>query len=83
MDLTEFYTKKIDIMEAEIKTNQHVITVLQERVADQCSQIDVLTKVVRTSRNHFKEVEKADFETLKQQVKEYEEKVSNFQLDES
>jgi hypothetical protein len=34
----------------------------------------VLNKVVKSSRQHFKEIEKANFEMLKEQLREYEEK---------
>ena len=46
-------------------------------------QIDVLSKIVKTSRIHFKNVESADFEFLKKQMEEYEEKIANFKLDDS
>ena len=34
-------------------------------------EISVLQGVVQTKRSHFKEIEKADFANLEQQLKEY------------
>ena len=38
-------------------------------------EIKVLSKIVKSNRIHFKEIEKADFATLQKQLEEYEKKV--------
>lgn len=41
----------------------------------------MLNKVVKSSRQHFKEIEKANFEMLKEQLKAYEEKAEQLSGD--
>ena len=47
------------------------------------AEIETLAKVVRTSRNHFKELEKVDFENLQNQLKKYESKIEKLKISES
>ena len=70
-------------MDAEISSTQKANEILQAKVKSQFEEIDVLAKILKSNRAHFKYVEKADFETLKEQLKAYEEKVAAFKVDET
>lgn len=64
MDLTRFYTKQIDYMEAELKTSHNIREILNKNNDRLKSEIESLAKIVRTSRHHFKELEVCDFDNL-------------------
>jgi len=46
-------------------------------------EIKTLSKVIHSTRQHFKEIEKADFAALQQQIADYESKVAELDVDET
>ena len=83
LDITEFYTKQIDMLETELKTQKQIRKMVEKHNENLKAEIETLAKVVRTSRNHFKELEKVDFENLQNQLKKYESKIEKLKISES
>ena len=76
MDITDFYTKQIDYIQAELKTSNMIRDVQTKNIDKLKKEIETLAKIVKTSRNHFKELEKCDLEALGKQVDKYESKIA-------
>lgn len=83
LDLTQFYTKKIELLEAELKTSCQIRDILEKNTTKLKGEIETLAKIIRTSRNHFKELETSNFDALDAQVKRYESKIAELKLSES
>ena len=47
------------------------------------TEIETLAKIIRTSRNHFKNLEQCNFESLDQQIKKYESQIAKLMVSES
>ena len=83
MDITEHYTKQIDFLTAELTTSKKIREMMQINNDKLKKEIETLAKIVKTSRNHFKELEKCDLEALSAQVEKYESKIAMLQVSES
>ena len=83
MDITDFYTKQIEFLQAELKTSNNIRDILTRNNEKLKKEIETLAKVVRTSRNHFKELEKCDLDALNAQLNKYESKIAELQMSES
>lgn len=83
LEITDFYTKQIDFLSAELNTSKKIREILQKNNDKLKQEIQTLAKIVRTSRNHFKELEKCDLEALNAQLKKYESKIAKLQASES
>ena len=64
MDLTKFYTKQLDFMQTELKTSHEIRDIFRKNNDRLKNEVETLAKIVRTSRNHFKELEVCDFDGL-------------------
>lgn len=64
MELTAYYTKQIDFLQAELNTSHKIREILTKNNTRLKGEIDTLAKIIRTSRNHFKELEVCDFDGL-------------------
>ena len=72
LDLTKFYHQKIDYLQTELTLAQKIRGILESNVEKLKGEITTLARIVRTGRQHFKELEKTDFDSLNQQVAKYE-----------
>lgn len=64
LDLTNYYNNQIEYLQAELKTSHTIRGILDKNNNKLKSEIETLAKIVKTSRNHFKELELTDFEGL-------------------
>ena len=64
IDITSFYNKKIEFLKEEINLSNKIRGVLEQNIEKLKGEIVTLTKIVRTGRNHFKELETCDYESL-------------------
>ena len=83
MDITDFYTKQIDFLQTELKTSKQIREILDGNNAKLKTEIETLAKIVKTSRNHFKELEKCDLDALNAQMEKNEAKIAKLQMSES
>ena len=65
LDLTNYYSKQIDYLVAEVETSHKIRDILRLNNDKLKSEIETLAKVVKTSRNHFQRIELCDFDNLK------------------
>ena len=64
MDLTKYYNDQIRLLESEIKTSHSIRDILTNNNKMLKSEIETLAKVIKTSRNHFKNLETCNLESL-------------------
>ena len=83
VDLTTFYHQKIDYLEAELVTSAKIRDMLEKNNLKLKEEIKTVSKVIKTSRMHFKELENCDYEALTGQIEKYEEKVAELKVSES
>ena len=83
LGLTVFYNKKIDFLETELATSIAVRQIQEKNIGKLKGEIETLAKIVKTSRRHFKELEKADFDALQHQLEKYEAQVAELKTSES
>lgn len=83
LDLTEFYNKKIEFLQTELKTSAAIREIQDKNNTKLKSEIATLAKIVKTSRHHYKELEKCDLEALNKQLEKYETQVAALKVSES
>jgi len=52
------------MLETELKTSNTIREILEKNNHKLKKEIETLAKIIKTSRNHFKELEKCDLEAL-------------------
>ena len=70
-------------MQTELKTSHEIRDIFRKNNDRLKNEVETLAKIVRTSRNHFKELEVCDFDGLTAQLQKYEKKIKELQLSES
>ena len=83
MDLTKYYNDQIRLLESEIKTSHSIRDILTNNNKMLKTEIETLAKVIKTSRNHFKNLEQCNFESLNEQLKKYEGQIAKLMISES
>ena len=71
------------MIETELKTSNTIREMLTKNNKKLKGEIGTLAKVIKTSRNHFKELEKCDLDALTQQINKYESKIAELKISES
>ena len=83
MDLTKYYNDQIRLLHSEIKTSHSIRDILTNNNKMLKSEIETLAKIIKTSRNHFKNLEQCNFESLNEQLKKYEGEIARLMVSES
>ena len=83
MDLTKYYNDQIRLLHSEIKTSHSIRDILTNNNKMLKSEIETLAKIIKTSRNHFKNLETCNLDSLNQQLKKYEGQIAKLMISES
>ena len=76
LETTKHYMGQMDIIKLEIEVGLQVRNSLVDKSNKLMEELTLLTKVIKSNRAHFKEIEKADFNELQRQLEQYERKLS-------
>ena len=76
METTKHYMGQMDLIKLEIECGMQVKNSLIDKSNKLMDELTLLTKVIKSNRAHFKQIEKADFNELQRQMDQYEKKLS-------
>lgn len=75
LETSKHYMDQMALIKSEIEVGLEVKNQLLNKNRKLYEELTTLSKVIKSNRAHFKEIEKADFVTLEKQLAEYEAKM--------